>query len=160
MPVQTPLAHLLRGRGAHADPLATVDDVSRELAGQRPSGFTHSIWELLFHLNYWIDVELKCIESAETAHPGNDAASWPPAPAPPDQSAWAHEVALFRTNLGQLLTLAGARASTLARIAHKETGATVEAVLWGLAVHNSYHTGQIVQVRQALGAWPPASRAR
>jgi hypothetical protein len=28
-------------------------------------------------------------------------------------------------------------------------------VLWQTLVHNSYHLGQVVQVRQALQAWPP-----
>ena len=28
-------------------------------------------------------------------------------------------------------------------------------LLWGLSAHNSYHAGQIVVIRQALGAWPP-----
>jgi hypothetical protein len=28
-------------------------------------------------------------------------------------------------------------------------------VLYQLAAHNSYHVGQIVVLRQALGAWPP-----
>lgn len=155
---ETPLTHLLRGRGAHADPLAAVEGLDWRLAGRRPPGFTHTVWQLVFHLNYWMDVELRCIETPEMAHSATDAASWPPE-APPDAVTWEHEVALFRTNLAQLDTLARARASTLARIVHRENGATVEAVLWGLVAHNSYHTGQIVQLRQALGAWPPTSPA-
>lgn len=32
---------------------------------------------------------------------------------------------------------------------------TLEAVLWQMVAHNSYHTGQIAMIRRALGAWPP-----
>jgi uncharacterized damage-inducible protein DinB len=32
---------------------------------------------------------------------------------------------------------------------------TLEAVLWQLAAHNSYHTGQIAMIRRVLSAWPP-----
>jgi uncharacterized damage-inducible protein DinB len=32
---------------------------------------------------------------------------------------------------------------------------TVLAILWQTLAHNSYHVGQIVLVRSALGAWPP-----
>ena len=32
---------------------------------------------------------------------------------------------------------------------------TLEAVLWQMVAHNSYHVGQIAMIRRALGAWPP-----
>jgi len=32
---------------------------------------------------------------------------------------------------------------------------TLEAVLWQMVAHNSYHTGQIAMIRQILKAWPP-----
>jgi uncharacterized damage-inducible protein DinB len=32
---------------------------------------------------------------------------------------------------------------------------TLEAVLWQMVAHNSYHTGQIAMLRRALNAWPP-----
>jgi len=32
---------------------------------------------------------------------------------------------------------------------------TVGAILWQLASHNSYHTGQIATIRRCLNAWPP-----
>jgi len=151
-----PLSQLLRGRGAHEDSLRILDGVGREDAGRRPPGFTHSIYQIVFHMNFWIDVELKCIESAERNHPEDWSIGWPASPEPKDDLAWRHEVALFRTNLTQLDTLAEAQASTLARIAHRGADETVEAVLWGLVVHNSYHLGQVVQLRQALGLWPPS----
>jgi hypothetical protein len=30
-------------------------------------------------------------------------------------------------------------------------------MLQTIGAHNSYHLGQVVQLRQMLGAWPPAS---
>ena len=38
---------------------------------------------------------------------------------------------------------------------HQQRADTLEALLWQLAAHNSYHTGQIAMIRRALGAWPP-----
>ena len=32
---------------------------------------------------------------------------------------------------------------------------TLEAVIWQMVAHNSYHTGQIALIRRSLGAWPP-----
>ena len=36
-------------------------------------------------------------------------------------------------------------------------GDTVKDIVWQTLVHNSYHVGQVVLLRQALGAWPPPS---
>lgn len=149
------LADLLRGLGAHVDPRACVDDLSWELAGRRVIHHPHTIWQLLGHLIYWMDHELRCIEGPEVPLPAHADESWPKADGPADEVAWQHEVALLRTSLDQLATLANAQASTLARIVHPRKGVTVETVLWMLVAHNSYHTGQIVTLRHAMGAWPP-----
>ena len=37
----------------------------------------------------------------------------------------------------------------------KKVAGTLEAVLWQMVAHNSYHTGQIAMIRRALDAWPP-----
>ena len=38
-------------------------------------------------------------------------------------------------------------------------GVTMGDVLHSLAVHNAYHMGKIVVVRQLIGAWPPAGES-
>jgi len=37
----------------------------------------------------------------------------------------------------------------------KKVAGTLEAVLWQMVAHTSYHTGQIAMLRRALGVWPP-----
>ena len=37
----------------------------------------------------------------------------------------------------------------------KTVAGTLEAVLWQMVAHNSYHAGQIALIRRALGVWPP-----
>ena len=37
----------------------------------------------------------------------------------------------------------------------KKVAGTLEAVLWQMVAHNSYHVGQIAMIRRMLGAWPP-----
>jgi len=153
------LTDLIRGRGAHADPLGAVADLTAEEAGRLAPGLPHSVWQLVRHLSYWMDVELRAIEGAEQTVERSDS-DWPADPAPADEVGWRHDLVFFRLQLDQLATLAEARASTLARIVHhpEETHPdTVEGVLWQLVAHNSYHTGQIVDVRRAIGLWPPRS---
>jgi hypothetical protein len=151
-----PLRELLRGKNAHIDPMEVVEDLPWELAGRRVTHLPHTIWQQVGHENFWMDFELKCIEGPELPIPEHAAMSWPAADGPSDDIAWQHELAFLRTNLAQLEALAEAKASTLARVVHAKNGHTVESMLLLLAAHNSYHTGQIVQLRQLLGAWPPA----
>ncbi len=63
--------------------------------------------------------------------------------------------------LGQYADLAKSSAVELQReieSAHEgdqKVAGTLEAVLWQMVAHNSYHVGQITLIRRALGAWPP-----
>ncbi len=67
------LTELLRGRGAHADPIACVEDISAELAGQQVAGFPHSIAQLVFHINYWMAYELRRIRGQKPEYPEHSA---------------------------------------------------------------------------------------
>jgi len=63
--------------------------------------------------------------------------------------------------LGEFVALAKSSPQELQRqiaTAHegdKKVAGSLEAVLWQMVAHNSYHTGQIAMIRRALGAWPP-----
>src|SRR6201987_3389191 len=71
------LTELLRGKGAHADPLACVEDVSPELAERRVEPFPHSIADFVFHMNYWMNYELKRIRGEKPKYPEHNAESFP-----------------------------------------------------------------------------------
>lgn len=156
MPVKV-LHDLLRGRGAHADPLATVSGLGVELAGRRLAGAQHSIWQLVWHMNYWMDYEVRSIEGPEVPYPAHADASWPAETAPPSPAAWDAEV----TRFGQLLKRFGdwvdrAAEGDADRIVHARKSESVHDVLWQMVAHNSYHIGQVAMLRRAFGAWPPA----
>jgi hypothetical protein len=74
---QRALIELLRGKGAHADPVACVEDISAELAEHRVEGFPHSIAALVFHMNYWMDYELRRIRGDRPAYPVHNSESFP-----------------------------------------------------------------------------------
>jgi len=157
----SPLIELLDGKGAHAGPLACVEDLSAELAGSRVSGFPHSIWQILRHLNYWMDYELHRIDGQRVPYPASAAESWPAESTPADETEWHAEVLRFRKQVQALAGLANSGAEVLARPveittpSHAQMSNSIEAVLWQTVAHNSYHVGQIVLLRRALNAWPP-----
>lgn len=120
-----------------------------EHVGTRPSGGVHTIYEELFHAALWQRSMLTSAKGGALTEPTD----WPPTPAPPDEASWAALVADF---------LAGSEEA--AKVGeqterHNEVlpeGRTVRERLELLAVHNAYHLGKIVSLRQFMGFWPPS----
>ena len=158
---ESTLTELLYGKGAHANPIGCVEDLPPNLASRTIEGYPHSIWQLVNHMNYWMDYELRRIAGACPTYPEHASASWLPNSAPPTDADWSKAVSLFRDLIAKLAELAHSGTQALSREvqpAHPQQAqhsSTVGAVLWQLASHNSYHTGQIAMLRSHLNAWPP-----
>ena len=155
------LTELLHGKGSHADPLACIEDLSAELAARQIQGFPHSIGQLVFHMNYWMDYELRRIRGQRPEYPEHASESWPPMPSPRDAQEWdrlKRDLAWFLAEYAKLAESPGPELRRELESRHEgdqNVAGTLEAVLWQTVVHNSYHVGQIAMLRQALGAWPP-----
>jgi uncharacterized damage-inducible protein DinB len=153
------MRELLDGKHAHADSRTCVD-VPFEIAAKPAGGLPHTIWQLVWHVDYWMEYELLRIAGKPRPYPEHAAESWPRA-APSGPEEWRSEVERFGRLLDQLGELAQSLPSELARLipatdrAEAAHASSLEAVLWQTVVHNSYHIGQLVQLRQALQAWPP-----
>ena len=78
---QRALTELFRGKGAHVDPIECVEDISAEVAARQVAGFPHSIGQLVFHMNYWMDYELRRIRGERPAYPEHNSESFPTASA-------------------------------------------------------------------------------
>jgi uncharacterized damage-inducible protein DinB len=155
------LTELLRGRGAHVDPLACVEDLSDELAARQVAGFPHSVGQLVFHMNYWMDYELRRIRGERPAYPTHASESFPSASSPSDRQEWDRLKKQFAGLLADFAALANSSPKEMQRPIEtvqegdRKLAGTLAAVLWQMVAHNSYHVGQIAMIRQALGVWPP-----
>jgi uncharacterized damage-inducible protein DinB len=155
------LLELLRGKGAHADPLACVEDISAEVATRQVSGFPHSIGQLVFHMNYWMDYELRRIRGERPVYPEHSSESFPPAPSPTSAQDWKRLQRRFAGFLEDFSTLARSAPEEMQRQigpGHEgdaKLAGTLEAVIGQMVSHNSYHVGQIAMIRRVLGVWPP-----
>jgi uncharacterized damage-inducible protein DinB len=152
---------LLYGKGAHTNPLACIEDVSAELASRPAAGSPHSIAQLVFHMNYWMDYELRRIRGQRPPYPEHNAESFP-IPTVIDEQQWGDLKKTFASMLSEFTALTKSSPEELQR--QIESGhpgdanqSTLEGVIWQMVAHNSYHTGQIVLIRRAHGAWPPES---
>lgn len=155
------LVELIRGKGAFTDAVACVSGLGVAQAGDR-HGAPYSAFELVFHMNYWMQYEIDRIEGRSPKYPDHAAESWPTSPAPESETAWAASVARFGALLDAMIGLARdpvARergVATTSSASYANQGSTVRDILWQTAVHNAYHVGQVATLRRMLGAWPPA----
>jgi uncharacterized damage-inducible protein DinB len=156
---QRTLVELLYGKGAHADPIASVHGIPAQLAARRLPGYPHSIFQILSHMNFWIEYELRRIRQEDPPYPAHAAESWPSDSSPATDREWKQAETRFVTLIGELSALAQSDPEFLNRevkathTVHSQHSSSVLAVLWQLAVHNSYHVGQIVLLRRLLNSW-------
>lgn len=121
-----------------------LSGLTLEQATLCPDGATHSIYEELWHVVAY---------QQSIIAPGEPAGEVYPGAAPAHEQQWHDLVRVF---------LDGARiAAALGQAPEKlasevSPGVTLEDELNSVAVHNAYHLGKIVALRQQMGAWPPA----
>jgi uncharacterized damage-inducible protein DinB len=157
---ETVLVELIRGKGAFTDALACVSGLDAAAAGQR-AGAPYSVHELVFHMNYWMDYELRRLAGESPAYPERAAEGWPQRAAPASEADWQSVEKRFAALLERMIELArdessaGRRVPITSHASHANQGATLRDVLWQTLVHNAYHLGQVTTVRRMLGAWPP-----
>ena len=155
-PDQSLRAHLkkvLSWEDAHVGFDATVEGLPSRLRGVAPKGSPHSVWQLLEHIRRTqADILDFCRNPGykELAWPAD---YWPASAAPPRDEAWQESIAAVRRDRAALEALAEDGSIDLfARIPHG-SGQTYLRELLLVADHNAYHVGQLVAVRQSLGAW-------
>ena len=155
------LRELIYGKGAHVDPVACVEDVSPELATKTVAAYPHSIWQIVEHMNYWMDYELKKIAGHEPTYPDHAIESWPAHPTPATQEQWKALTGRFSKLLTQLVAIVESDSATLDRVVpnagspQAPHASSVREMLMQITAHNSYHAGQIALLRRQSGAWPP-----
>jgi hypothetical protein len=152
-PLRQQLVSLMTEANAHANFEQAIENLPAKLRGVRPEGLPHSPWELLEHLRIaqWDILDFSRNPKYEEKKWPEDY--WPKCPEPPSEAAWDGSIAAFRQDLKEMCELVDDPATDLfAQIAHG-SGQTIlrEALL--VADHNAYHVGQLVLVRQLLGAW-------
>jgi uncharacterized damage-inducible protein DinB len=151
------LLELLRGGSAHLGFDQAIEGLPADLRGARTQELPHTPWQLLEHLRLaqWDILEFS--RDPKHVSPKWPEGYWPETAAPPDDSAWDRSVEQLRSDLQAMQDLvADPQTDLFAKIPWGE-GQTIlrEALL--VADHNAYHLGQLVTLRQALGAWQPAA---
>ena len=145
------LVNSLSGRGAHMGFDQAVKGFTQEQVGRRVSGLAHTAWQLVYHL--WIaqsDILQFILDPAYKSPKWPDG-YWPAEDAPPSSGQWKETLAKFGSDLTAMAELVRDPKSDLLSPFPHGQGQTLlrEALL--VIDHNSYHLGQIVDMRRLLG---------
>ena len=147
------LAAVLRWEDAHASLDRVVEGVPQARWSAAAAGLPYTLWQLLEHIRLaQHDILDFCRNPgyAELRWPDD---YWPPAGATPSPDEVSASIAALREDREALAALAlDSRIDLFARIPHG-TGQTYLRELLLAADHTSYHLGQMVAVRRALGVW-------
>jgi len=149
------LQKLLYGQGAHALTLNSLEGLDEKLARERPANATHSIYQILAHMIYWQEYELQKIAGENPSYPAHAGESWLTEPAPKNLQALGETIQRFAEGLKRYEALLANPATDLERTIEVKKNETVRDVIVMIIAHNSHHLGQIITLRQQLGAWPP-----
>jgi len=150
------LVNLLKGGQAHVHFSDALHDFPLRKRGMLAKGLTHTAWQLLEHarLAQWDILEFS--RNPEHVSPDWPEGYWPKTPVPPSQAVWDNSVRDFHYDLLQMIALVeNPKIDLYAPIPHGQ-GQNILREALVLADHNSYHLGQLVDLRRALGIWPEA----
>lgn len=119
----------------------------------RPGGVRHSIYDELWHAAEWQRIVLE--RDDEAGGMWGEGGDPFPAEDPKRLDQWHELVAKYLRGADR----AAAWGDSLGGSGEElDPGWRVADVLASLAVHDAYHLGKIVALRQMLGAWPPTQR--
>ncbi|MGA2478052.1 MAG: DinB family protein [Spirochaetia bacterium] len=144
------LVSSLGGKGAHMGFDHAVKGFTTATTGQRVPGLAHTAWQLVWHI--WMaqrDI-LEFIRNPAYESPEWPAGYWPKEDAPAE-GEWDKTLARFRADLKDVIALVRDPKNDLLLPFPHGSGQTLlrEALL--VIDHNSYHVGQLVDMRRLLG---------
>ncbi len=136
-------------------PRLTLDGMTADLADRRLDGAPHTIAETVAHMAFWQEWFAGRCQGPAIPMPQSASAGWV-TPAP---GSWDPLRERFLHGLERLATLAATDDQDRRLAPPIEfpplAGITVGEVIVHVATHNAHHLGQVVLLRQMLGAWPP-----
>jgi uncharacterized damage-inducible protein DinB len=130
--------------GEFPDRARLLSGLTLEQVSQCPEGASHSIYEELWHV---VAYQQSVVAS------GDPAGDRYPRVAPENEQQWHDLVDVFLEGARSAAALGQSPERLALEI---EPGLTLADELVSVAVHNAYHLGKIVALRQRIGAWPPS----
>ena len=146
-PAPEALERLLDEGSAFVPPSRVLGGLTAEEACRAVAGAPHTIAEIIAHLRFWQNYTLALARGEPAAQPTHAAEGWPTA----QPGDWENLRDAFLAGLAETKRLA--READLSRLVRGRDTLGYELTLH--VMHNAVHIGQVILLRQLLGAWPP-----
>jgi uncharacterized damage-inducible protein DinB len=127
-----------------ATAIGSLRGVGHAQAAWKPGTDRHSIWELALHIAYWkYAVRRRLDDSVPRGAFPRSPSNWPRIPDEPGERAWKEDRVLLRQEHEALVAIA--RTLGLGDLERRDAKGEYRALdlLFGVAAHDVYHTGQI-----------------
>ncbi|TRO50852.1 DinB family protein [Candidatus Bathyarchaeota archaeon] len=145
--IRSALIDRLHGAHIHVDPMVAVDGLSEEDAVRHPFEGGRSPMELVYHMIYWMEFSMDLIGGEPPEY--IEGSDWENG-----EENWGSLVERFRKDLSNMEFMAeNWELKDTVKISD-ELATFVGAEIIGAIQHTSYHLGQLVAARRAIGAWP------
>jgi hypothetical protein len=147
------LVEVLKGGEAHVGISDALVDFPVEKRGVYANGLEHTAWQLLEHIRLAQRDILEFSRDPKHVSPDFPDGYWPKTPGPRDDGEWTKSVQSLASDLRAMISLVTNPRTDLHASFPWGDGQTLLREALVLADHNSYHVGQIVDLRRALGTW-------
>ncbi len=144
------LLFALEEGGAHVSLTAAVKDFPAELRGRKVPGIPHTAWHLIYHLWLCQNDIIEYIRVPDHPSPEYPSGYWPKEDAPADGREWDRKLQAFQKDLRELAAMVRDPGEDLFQPRVGGHGYLARAALL-VVDHNSYHIGQLVDLRMLLG---------
>ena len=147
------LSEYLKGRSAHVGIEKALKDFPPELYGKKPKGMSHTAWQLLEHIRIALHDLLEFCRNPNYKTPNWPDDYWPKSDSPASTKEWDTSVKNLHKDFQEFEDLVNSPDTDLyARIPWGD-GQTIFREILLAGDHTSYHVGQLITLRQLLGAW-------
>jgi uncharacterized damage-inducible protein DinB len=144
------LQSIINSSGAFAKPINIIQTIPFDKVTLRPENVSHSLYEELWHIDYWLRFSLALIGGENPVMPAHSADSFPSDNDSLSEADWQTLVTGVLEGLDKLAALSQDE-TELVRQFNAEKTVQDEVII--IAAHNAYHFGRMVLLRQLLGIW-------
>jgi uncharacterized damage-inducible protein DinB len=147
---------LLLSPVAYMPPPRILEGLSAAQSEIRVTGASHSVVEILAHIVFWQSWFLDRCNGIGTPMPATASLGWPAATA----ADWEPLRQRFVSDLERAVSMVADDSARTKRVEPPIefpplANHTLSDAVTHIAIHNAHHLGQIVTLRQIIGAWPP-----
>ncbi|NBC30159.1 MAG: hypothetical protein GVY29_09250 [Spirochaetes bacterium] len=145
------LREAIQGHGAHISFAQAIHGFPYERAGERVPSVPHSAWDLVYHMGLVLQDLIDWVIAEEYRPHEYPSGYWPADHAPESADDWRRAVSEVERRIDIMKSWIDDGANNLLEALERNPAHTPARQILLAIDHNSYHIGQLVDLRMLLG---------